>query len=87
MPTYYYESFRIIGFPAIVTNHITMGVGYDVTERFTLNIGYMHAFEASISESGTNLAGQPTGLEELSAEMLQRNRAEPQPRGSPGKNG
>lgn len=59
---YYVESFRIIGFPAIVTNHITMGVGYDVTERFTLNVAYMHAFEQTISESGTNLAGQPTGL-------------------------
>jgi long-chain fatty acid transport protein len=62
LPTYYYESFRIVGFPAIVTNHLTLGVGYDVTERFTVNVGYMHAFEHTISESGTNLAGQPAGL-------------------------
>ena len=62
MPTYYYESFRIIGFPAIVTNHLTMGVGYDVTSRFTVNVSYMHAFEHTISESGTNLAGQSAGL-------------------------
>jgi long-chain fatty acid transport protein len=62
MPTYYYESFRIIGFPAIVTNHLTLGVGYDVTERFTLNLSYMHAFANTISEGGTNLAGQSAGL-------------------------
>jgi long-chain fatty acid transport protein len=62
MPTYYYESFRMIGFPAVVTNHITCGVGYDVTDRFTVNLGYMHAFENSVSEGGTNLAGQSAGF-------------------------
>ena len=62
MPTYYYESFRIIGFPAVVTNHLTMGVGYDITSRFTVNVSYMHAFEHTISEGGTNLAGQSAGF-------------------------
>lgn len=62
LPTYYFESFRIIGFPAIVTNHITFGAGYDVTEKFTVNVAYMHAFEKTISEGGTNLAGQSAGF-------------------------
>ncbi len=62
LPTYYFETFRTIGFPAIVEHHLTLGVGYEITERFTLNIGYMHAFENSITEHGTNLAGQPTTI-------------------------
>ena len=40
IPTYYFETFRTIGFPAIVENHLTLGIGYDVTERF-LSPGFM----------------------------------------------
>ena len=40
-------------------NHITAGIGYDVTERFAVNLGFMYAFENSITATGTNLAGQP----------------------------
>jgi long-chain fatty acid transport protein len=59
LPTYYYESFRIIGFPAIVENHITAGIGYEFTPKFAVNLAFMHAFQKTISESGTNLIGQP----------------------------
>ncbi len=62
IPTYYFETFRTIGFPAIVENHITAGVGYDVTERFAVNVGFMYAFENSITATGTNLAAQPTSI-------------------------
>lgn len=62
MPTYYYETFRTIGFPAIVEHHLTLGAGYEFTPRFAVNVSYMHAFEKSISETGTNLAGQPVTL-------------------------
>jgi long-chain fatty acid transport protein len=62
IPVYYFETFRTIGFPAIVEHHLTMGIGYDITPRFALNLGYMHAFENTITEHGTNLAGQPTTL-------------------------
>ncbi len=62
IPTYYYETFRTIGFPAIVENHITAGVGYDVTERFSVNVGFMYAFENSITANGTNVGGQPTSI-------------------------
>jgi long-chain fatty acid transport protein len=62
IPTYYFETFRTIGFPAIVENHITSGIGYDVTERFAINVGFMYAFENSITATGTNLALQPTNI-------------------------
>jgi len=63
MPTYYYETFRIIGFPAVVKQHITLGIGYEFSKRFAVNAGYTHAFKEDISESGTNFAGMPVTLE------------------------
>ena len=62
IPTYYFETFRTIGFPAIVEHHLTLGVGYDVTERFAVNLGFMYAFQNSITAHGTNLASQPTAI-------------------------
>ena len=62
LPRYFYETFRIIGFPAIVKQHITLGAGYKFTDRFAMNLGYMHAFENTISEKGTNPLGQPVTL-------------------------
>ncbi len=63
MPVYYYETFRIIGFPAIVKQHVSFGIGYDITKTFAINAGYTHAFKEKIKESGTNMAGQPVTLE------------------------
>ncbi len=62
IPTYYFETFRTIGFPAIVENHLTGGIGYDFTDRFAVNASFMVAFENSITATGTNLAGQPTSI-------------------------
>jgi long-chain fatty acid transport protein len=59
VPTYYYESFRTIGFPAIVQHHFTCGLGYHVTEKFLVNISYVHAFAQTFTETGVNLFGQP----------------------------
>jgi len=61
-PRYYYETFRIIGFPAIVKQHATVGVGYEISNRFALNAGYTHAFKETITESGTSPEGQPVTL-------------------------
>ena len=63
MPTYYYETFRIVGFPAVVENHITAGVGLDLSKSFAMHLGYMHAFKNSVSEDGTDPTGQHVGLE------------------------
>lgn len=54
MSTYGYEYFRIIGFPAIVENHITFGVGYELSNKVALNIGYKHAFEKTIKETSNS---------------------------------
>ena len=59
VPTYYYESFRTIGFPALVQHHLTCGVGYHVTDKFIVNLSYVHAFAQTLTETGTNLFGQP----------------------------
>jgi long-chain fatty acid transport protein len=63
MPTYYYETFRIVGFPALVKQHVTAGIGYEVSNKLAFNLGYMHAFKETLKESGTNLFGQPATLE------------------------
>lgn len=68
MPTYYYETFRIVGFPAIVEHHVTLGVGYEFTSRFSLQAGFVHAFEKSIEETGTDMTGQPVSLKSTLSE-------------------
>lgn len=65
---YYYETFRIIGFPAIVEQHITLGMGYKFSEKFSLHMGLMHAFEKTISESGLDITGNPVTLESTLSE-------------------
>jgi long-chain fatty acid transport protein len=68
MPRYYYETFRMIGFPAVVEHHITAGIGYEISPRFALNLGYMHAFSKTITEQGTDMYGQPVGIESTLSE-------------------
>ncbi|HEY5991191.1 MAG TPA: outer membrane protein transport protein [Candidatus Udaeobacter sp.] len=68
VPRYYYETFRTIGFPAVVENHITCGVGYAFSEKFELNIAYMHAFGHDVTEHGINIAGQPTRIKSTLSE-------------------
>jgi len=63
LPTYYYETFRIIGFPAIVEKHLTAGIGYEFSPKFAINMGYVHAFEKKIKETGTFLDGSPASME------------------------
>jgi long-chain fatty acid transport protein len=66
--TYYYETFRIIGFPAIVEHHITAGIGYKFTDAFSLDLGFVYAFENSITESGTDPFGTPVTIESTLSE-------------------
>lgn len=63
LPTYYYETFRAIGFPAVVEHHATFGIGYEFSNRFGIHLGYTHAFSNSIRERGTALNGQPVTIE------------------------
>lgn len=68
MPSYYYETFRIVGFPAVVEHHLTLGIGYMFTERLKIDLGYMHAFENTIRETGTDFMGNPVNLESTLSE-------------------
>jgi len=62
LPRYYYESFRVIGFPAVVEHHITAGIGYELGESLKVDFSYMHAFENQLSESGTAPDGSDAKL-------------------------
>jgi long-chain fatty acid transport protein len=62
IPQYYYQTFRIIGFPAITEHHLTFGASYDVTDRFTILAGYVHSFRNTVSSNGTNIFGQPATI-------------------------
>ncbi len=42
------ECMRIVGFPAIVENHITFGAGIQLTKMLRLDLSYMHAFENTV---------------------------------------
>ncbi|MEE4265430.1 MAG: outer membrane protein transport protein [Desulfobacteraceae bacterium] len=63
LPTYYYETFRLIGFPALAEHHVTLGLGYEFTPSFSMNLGYMHAFKNSLSEKGTDVTGTDVEIE------------------------
>jgi long-chain fatty acid transport protein len=47
------ECMRIIGFPAIVEHHISVGAGYQITDKLHIDVSYMHAFENSVESTST----------------------------------
>lgn len=51
LPTFGYEYFRIIGFPAIVESHVTCGMSYSINNNVNINLGYKHAFSKTIKEN------------------------------------
>lgn len=51
MSTFGYEYFRVIGFPAIVEHHVTLGLGIDVTQDFSMNLGVVHGLRNKIEET------------------------------------
>lgn len=61
-PDYYYESFRTIGFPAIVEHHITCGIGYAFSETFEIDAAYTHAFENNVTEQGQYMGGPTANI-------------------------
>lgn len=65
---YYYETFRIIGFPAIVEQHITLGMGYNFSDKFSLHLGIMNAIEQTIRESGLDITGNAVTLKSTLSE-------------------
>ena len=51
IPTLNYEVFRIVGFPAVVEDHATAGIGYEINKKIGVNFSYVHAFKETIRES------------------------------------
>ncbi len=63
LPKYYYETFRVVGFPAITTHHLTLGVEYVFSDSMQLHLGFVHAFEQTFTQEGFDLMGNPVKLE------------------------
>lgn len=64
VPNPNYEILRIAGFPAVVEHHLTLGLGYALTETIRMDLGYLHAFAKEIQE--TSAGGAMTIESELS---------------------
>ena len=69
MPTFQQEYLRIVGFPAIVETHYTFGAGYDFSDRFATNFGYMKGVSNTIEENGQFGTQLKSELEEDSYEF------------------
>jgi long-chain fatty acid transport protein len=49
---FYIAVFNLIGFPAITEHHITLGLGYEFTKNFGIDLAYKHAFNKKVSATG-----------------------------------
>lgn len=49
------NAFNMVGFPAIVENHYTAGLGYKFSEAFDLDLSYVLVPEATASTPGLNM--------------------------------
>jgi len=63
VPTYYYELLRGISIPLFMEHHITVGLGYQLTPHFSVNLGYVHEFSDKLNITGTGLLGGQTTIE------------------------
>lgn len=46
--------FNLVGFPAITEHHITLGLGYEFTNTFSVDLAYKHAFNKKVSATDAN---------------------------------
>jgi len=66
--------FNLIGFPAIAEHHITLGLGYNFTDKMGIDLAYTHAFESKVTSKGTYYdmgacsAGCPTTVSATNAQ-------------------
>jgi long-chain fatty acid transport protein len=58
--------FNLIGFPAITEHHITLGLGYEFTKSFSIDLAYKHAFNKKVS--ATDNAGMGMFVEAQNAQ-------------------
>ena len=45
---FYIAYFNLVGFPAITEHHITLGLGYEFTKNFSVDLAYKHAFNKKV---------------------------------------
>ncbi|MFN3947738.1 MAG: OmpP1/FadL family transporter, partial [Aquificaceae bacterium] len=57
--------FNLIGFPAIAEQHITLGLGYEFTKTFSVDVAYKHAFKKTVK------ATDPSGAMQVEASNAQ----------------
>jgi long-chain fatty acid transport protein len=58
--------FNLVGFPAITEHHITLGLGYEFTKNFSIDLAYKHAFNKKVS--ATDNAGMGMSVEAQNAQ-------------------
>lgn len=54
---FYIAHFNLIGFPAITEQHITLGLGYEFTKTFSVDLAYKHAFKKTVKATDNSGAG------------------------------
>jgi long-chain fatty acid transport protein len=59
---YYYQTFRVVGFPAVVESHASLGLSYAFDNQSSLEIGYTRSFNKTVTEQGLNLLGAATTI-------------------------
>ena len=47
--------------PGVVSDHLTLGATWNVSDKNEVTVGYMHAFEKKVSGAGSIAAGQGSG--------------------------
>ena len=69
------RAFENVAFPAIAEHHVTAGAGYAVSERFTLNLAAMYAFNATLSGANADppppMGGTGQGIATYTTQMSQ----------------
>jgi long-chain fatty acid transport protein len=65
------RAFENIAFPAVAEHHVTAGLGYDVTPRFTVNVAGMYAPETKLSGSNPRqmIASYQASMSQLALDM------------------
>ena len=54
---FYIARLNLIGFPAITEQHITLGLGYEFTKTFSVDLAYKHAFKKTVKATDNSGAG------------------------------
>jgi long-chain fatty acid transport protein len=63
LPDVGYEYFRVTGFPALVETHMTLGLGYKIAKKVSVDLGYVHAFKKTLTETDPTWPGGSASIE------------------------